>query len=115
MPYSAETIFSLNTPPTRGSRTIESRSATKPLGPHQPARVWGSVHAFHTCERGASKTRLMTIRCSDMMGASLVSVIRRSFLREVQARWSGLRDVLVELVEELAPALGELGHAFLGH
>src|SRR5437867_985494 len=45
-------------PPTR--RSIFATGAVKVLGPHQRLRRCGSVHAFHTSARGASKTRTIT-------------------------------------------------------
>src|SRR3989304_5654502 len=44
-------------PPTR--KSIVQDGAVKPFGPHQRATWSGSVHAFHTSSRGASKTRVM--------------------------------------------------------
>src|ERR1051326_7654164 len=47
-------------PPTR--KSILQTGAVKPFGPHHCMMYFGSVHAFHTNSRGASKTLVMTIR-----------------------------------------------------
>src|SRR5580700_6813048 len=47
-------------PPTR--RSILQTGAVKPFGPHHCITYFGSVHAFQTNSRGASKTRVTTIR-----------------------------------------------------
>src|SRR5580658_3612486 len=47
-------------PPTR--KSILQTGEVKPLGPHHCIMYFGSVHAFQTNSRGASKTRVTTIR-----------------------------------------------------
>src|SRR5690349_10216433 len=47
-------------PPTR--KSILQTGAVKPFGPHHCFTYLGSVHAFQTNSRGASKTRVITIR-----------------------------------------------------
>src|SRR6202020_2701065 len=47
-------------PPTR--KSISQTGAVKPLGPHHCMMYFGSVHAFQTSSRGASKTLVTTIR-----------------------------------------------------
>src|SRR5580700_7963037 len=47
-------------PPTR--KSIWQTGAVKPFGPHHCITYFGSVHAFQTNSRGASKTRVTTIR-----------------------------------------------------
>src|SRR6202042_982728 len=47
-------------PPTR--KSILQTGAVKPFGPHHCMMYFGSVHAFQTNSRGASKTRVTTIR-----------------------------------------------------
>src|SRR6202021_2971556 len=47
-------------PPTR--KSILQTGAVKPFGPHHCMMYFGSVHAFHTNSRGASKTLVTTIR-----------------------------------------------------
>src|ERR1700684_3534442 len=47
-------------PPTR--KSIWQTGAVKPLGPHHCFTYFGSVHAFQTSSRGASKTLETTIR-----------------------------------------------------
>src|ERR1700756_1041503 len=49
-----------NFPPTR--KSILQTGAVKPFGPHHCITYFGSVHAFHTNSRGASKILVMTIR-----------------------------------------------------
>src|SRR5882724_2180191 len=47
-------------PPTR--KSIRQTGAAKPFGPHHCITYFGSVHAFQTNSRGASKTLVTTIR-----------------------------------------------------
>src|ERR1700730_6423718 len=47
-------------PPTR--KSIRQTGEVKPFGPHHCITYFGSVHAFHTNSRGASKTLVTTIR-----------------------------------------------------
>src|SRR6202167_5959563 len=47
-------------PPTR--KSILQTGAVKPFGPHHCIMYFGSVHAFQTNSRGASKTLVTTIR-----------------------------------------------------
>src|SRR6202034_1083640 len=47
-------------PPT--GKSILSTGEVKPFGPHHCMMYFGSVHAFQTSSRGASKTRVITIR-----------------------------------------------------
>src|SRR5580692_10801811 len=47
-------------PPTR--KSILQTGEVKPFGPHHCMMYFGSVHAFHTNSRGASKTLVTTIR-----------------------------------------------------
>src|SRR6202035_1856227 len=47
-------------PPTR--RSILQTGAVKPFGPHHCITYFGSVHAFQTNSRGASKTFVTIIR-----------------------------------------------------
>src|SRR5579871_1222792 len=49
-----------NFPPTR--KSILQKGAVKPFGPHHCITYFGSVHAFQTNSRGASKTLVMVIR-----------------------------------------------------
>src|SRR5580658_2089597 len=48
-----------NFPPTR--KSISQKGAVKPFGPHHCITYFGSVHAFQTNSRGASKTLVTTI------------------------------------------------------
>src|SRR5450631_1097228 len=47
-------------PPTR--KSIRQTGAVKPFGPHHCITYFGSVHAFQTNSRGASKTLVTTTR-----------------------------------------------------
>src|SRR6201984_3011180 len=49
-----------NFPPTR--KSILQTGEVKPFGPHHCITYFGSVHAFQTNSRGASKIRVTTIR-----------------------------------------------------
>src|SRR5437660_1130108 len=49
-----------NFPPTR--KSIWQTGVVKPFGPHHCITYFGSVHAFQTNSRGASKTLVTTIR-----------------------------------------------------
>src|ERR1700685_250665 len=49
-----------NFPPTR--KSISQKGEVKPLGPHHCITYFGSVYAFQTNSRGASKTLVTTIR-----------------------------------------------------
>src|ERR1700730_9624690 len=49
-----------NFPPTR--KSILQTGEVKPFGPHHCITYFGSVHAFQTNARGASKTLVTTIR-----------------------------------------------------
>src|SRR5665213_888660 len=51
-------------PPTR--KSILQTGAVKPFGPHLCMTYFGSVHAFQTNSRGASKTRVIVIRSTSL-------------------------------------------------
>src|SRR5271170_3491263 len=53
-----------NFPPTR--KSISQKGAVKPFGPHHCITYFGSVHAFQTNARGASKTLVTTIRSASL-------------------------------------------------
>src|SRR3979409_1945590 len=53
-----------NFPPTR--KSISQTGAVKPFGPHHCITYFGSVHAFQTNSRGASKTLVTTIRSASL-------------------------------------------------
>src|SRR5579875_3747916 len=57
---SGDCIQQRNLPPTR--KSILQTGAVKPFGPHHCWTYFGSVHAFQTSSRGASKTLVITIR-----------------------------------------------------
>src|SRR5580658_2488568 len=58
-------------PPTRTS--ILQTGAVKPVGPHHCITYFGSVHAFQTNSRGASKTLVTTIRSISLTVFSVIS------------------------------------------
>src|SRR5258708_9536603 len=58
-------------PPTR--KSIWQTGAVKPFGPHHCITYFGSVHAFHTNSRGASKTLVTTIRSISLTVFSVIS------------------------------------------
>src|SRR5580693_3840709 len=58
-------------PPTRTS--ILQTGAVKPFGPHHCITYLGSVHAFQTNSRGASKSRVTTIRSISLLVLFVIS------------------------------------------
>src|SRR6201997_5252981 len=58
-------------PPTR--KSILQTGAVKPFGPHHCMMYFGSVHAFQTNSRGASKTLVTTIRSTSLTTFSAIS------------------------------------------
>src|SRR5580658_8851453 len=58
-------------PPTR--KSILQTGAVKPFGPHHCMMYFGSVHAFQTNSRGASKTLVITIRSTSLTVFSAIS------------------------------------------
>src|ERR1700690_4439328 len=58
-------------PPTR--KSISQTGAVKPFGPHHCITYFGSVHAFQTSSRGASKTLVTTIRSISLTVFSVIS------------------------------------------
>src|SRR5215831_9078221 len=58
-------------PPTR--KSILQKGAVNPFGPHHCMMYFGSVHAFQTSSRGASKTLVMTIRSISLTLFSAIS------------------------------------------
>src|SRR6516164_9309697 len=60
-----------NFPPTR--KSIWQTGAVKPFGPHHCITYSGSVHAFQTSSRGASKTLVTTIRSISLTVFSVIS------------------------------------------
>src|SRR5690348_10213697 len=79
-----------NFPPTR--KSISQTGAVKPFGPHHCITYFGSVHAFHTNSRGASKTLVTTIRSISLTVFFVISDLLLHFLHH-----------LVQLVETLFP------------
>src|ERR1700734_527836 len=60
-----------NFPPTR--KSILQTGEVKPFGPHHCITYFGSVHAFHTNSRGASKILVTTIRSISLAVFSAIS------------------------------------------
>src|SRR6201984_2071697 len=63
-----------NFPPTR--KSILQTGAVKPFGPHHCITYFGSVHAFQTNSRGASKTLVITIRSVSLTVFFVISDLR---------------------------------------
>src|ERR1051326_9204533 len=80
-------------PPTR--KSILQTGALKPFGPHHCITYFGSVHAFQTNSRGASKTLLTTIRSVSFTVLFVMSNL--CFFHLIQNR--------TQLVETLFPEL----------
>src|ERR1700751_827701 len=57
-------------PPTR--KSILQTGEVKPFGPHHCMMYFGSVHAFQTNSRGASKTLVTTIRSISLTVFSVI-------------------------------------------
>src|ERR1700732_252051 len=63
-----------NFPPTR--KSILQTGAVKPFGPHHCITYFGSVHAFQTSSRGASKTLVITISSVSLTVLFVISYLR---------------------------------------
>src|SRR5256885_6441660 len=63
-----------NFPPTR--KSISQAGQLKPFGPHHCITYFGSVHAFQTNSRGASKTLVTTIRSVSFTVLFVISDLR---------------------------------------
>src|SRR5580658_6831400 len=63
-----------NFPPTR--KSILQTGEVKPFGPHHCITYFGSVHAFQTNARGASKTLVITIRSISFTVLFVISDLR---------------------------------------
>src|SRR5689334_12883807 len=82
-----------NFPPTR--KSISQKGAVQPFGPHHCITYFGSVHAFQTNSRGASKTLVTTIRSVSLTAFFVISDL--SFFHLSQNH--------VQLVETFFPEL----------
>src|SRR5579871_278097 len=82
-----------NFPPTR--KSILQTGAVQPFGPHHCITYFGSVHAFQTSSRGASKTLVTTIR----------SVLFDVLFVMSNLRFFHLLHNCIQLVETLFPEL----------
>src|ERR1700735_2736373 len=63
-----------NFPPTR--KSISQKGAVKPFGPHHCIAYFGSVHAFQTNSRGASKTLVTTNRSVSFTVSFVIADLR---------------------------------------
>src|ERR1700684_714801 len=63
-----------NFPPTR--KSISQKGVVKPFGPHHCITYFGSVHAFQTNSRGASKTLVTTNRSVSLTVFFVISDLR---------------------------------------
>src|ERR1700679_3400811 len=63
-----------NFPPTR--KSISQKGAVKPFGPHHCITYFGFVHASQTNARGASNTRVTTIRSFSFTAFFVISDLR---------------------------------------
>src|SRR6202041_1060915 len=70
---SGDFMHQRNFPPTR--KSILQTGAVKPFGPHHCITYFGSVHAFQTNSRGASKTLVTTIRSISLTVFSVISAL----------------------------------------
>src|SRR5271156_3440451 len=80
-----------NFPPTR--KSILQTGAVQPFGPHHCITYFGSVHAFQTNSRGASKTLVITIRSDSLLMFFVIPDLR--FFHLIQHH--------IQLVETLFP------------
>src|SRR6202020_208724 len=80
-----------NFPPTR--KSISQAGQLKPFGPHHCITYFGSVQAFQTNSRGASKTRVIVIRSVSLTVFCVISDLR----------FFHLPHNLFQLVETLFP------------
>src|ERR1700728_3317674 len=80
-----------NFPPTR--KSISQKGAVKPFGPHHCITYFGSVHAFQTNSRGASKTLVTTMRSVSLPVFFVMSDLRSFHLIQNH----------IQLVETLFP------------
>src|ERR1700758_3253886 len=62
-----------NFPPTR--KSILQTGEVKPFGPHHCITYFGSVHAFQTNSRGASKILVTTIRSTSFTVLFVISLL----------------------------------------
>src|SRR4029077_17215126 len=84
-------------PPTR--KSILQTGAVKPFGPHHCMMYFGSVHAFQTNSRGASKTRIIVIRSVSLTVLFVISDLL----------FFHLLPILFQLVETLFPEAALVG------
>src|SRR6516162_3644953 len=89
-------------PPTRGSMWTEWRGISKPAGPNHRASWSGSVQAWNTSSRGASKTRVIVISRSSAC-TTVDSAIVRSSLKVLQVLVQPVEPALPDLTARLHP------------
>src|SRR5271170_91860 len=91
-------------PPTR--KSILQTGAVKPFGPHHCITYFGSVHAFQTSSRGASKTLVTTIRSVSLTVFCVISDLLFFHLIYNHIQFvETLFPELLQPVEHAAPAL----------
>src|SRR5436190_13449543 len=103
LPSSSETIVSSNEPPGRTSIVMVVNGVVMLRGPNQAATCSGSVHAFHTSSRGASKTRVI-VNSRPMGGVSAITPL----LDGAQVIVEPIEAALEELPVARQPAGGVL-------
>src|SRR6266849_6140898 len=83
----------------------------KPFGPHHCAMCFGSVHAFHTRSRGASKTRVAVISRSVVLLSTLflTAVAAMSLLLVFQFGQIGIQPIKA-VFPEAAIVLDPIGN-----
>src|SRR5262245_61837876 len=84
-----------HTPPTRMSKVLVV--VVKPFGPHHCAKCLGSVQAWNTRSRGASKTRVATIAVGSR-SRSMLFLADTLLLLGLQGT-----KILIEPIEALFP------------
>src|SRR5579871_6134011 len=93
---SGDFMQSNNFPPTR--KSTSQAGQLKPFGPHHCMMYFGSVHAFQTSSRGASKILVITIRsvsCAVLFVISGLRFLHLIFLHLIYNR--------IQFVETLFP------------
>src|SRR5882724_11919554 len=88
-------------PPGRGSSS--QVALAKVCGPHQAAMCLGSVQAWNTSARGASKMREVTNSRSDRSTASFAAVISLLFTATFLLLLLKLAKVFFQAIEPLFP------------
>src|SRR5213593_1466451 len=96
-------------PPTR--KSILQTGAVKFFGPHQRLTCSGSVHAFHTSSRGASKVRVITSP-SDSFFVAMFLFLPFCFVTLNLFQGLYFFKIFFECVEFYSPEFAVLLHPF---